>query len=64
MKVSHLKPSWWDVVEAMAELVLLGQDECDLCSEATIRYLQMLDFRCKKLNLHVTLLKKHRTQAL
>ena len=45
MKVSHVKPLWWDVVEAMAELVLLGQDESDLTSETTIRYLQLLDFR-------------------
>ena len=44
MKVSHVKPLWWDVVEAMAELVLLGQDESELTSETTIRYLQLLDF--------------------
>ena len=44
MKVSHIRPLWWDVVEAMAELVLLGQDESELCSGATIKYLQMLDF--------------------
>ena len=27
---SFVKPLWWDVVEAMAELVLLGQDESEL----------------------------------
>ena len=36
MKVSHVKPLWWDVVEAMAELVLLGQDESELTSETTL----------------------------